>query len=59
MKDVDRQVDRIVKDWYASNARHEWRRLQQDPYHQIEFMVTMRFLEKYLPRRGTVLDAGG
>lgn len=59
MKDVDRQVDKIVKDWYTSNANHEWRRLQQDPYHQIEFMVTMHFLEKYLPRRGTVLDAGG
>ena len=59
MKDVNRQVDRIVKDWYASNALQEWRRLQQDPYHQIEFIVTMHFLEKYLPKRGTVLDAGG
>ncbi|MGD0978495.1 MAG: methyltransferase domain-containing protein [Candidatus Bathyarchaeia archaeon] len=59
MKDVDRQVDKVVKDWYASNARHEWRRLQQDPYHQIEFTVTTHFLEKYLPKRGTILDAGG
>jgi ubiquinone/menaquinone biosynthesis C-methylase UbiE len=59
MKNVDKQVDRMVKDWYASNAHHEWCRLQQDPYHQLEFKVTMHFLEKYLPRRGTVLDAGG
>jgi len=59
MKDADKQVERIVKEWYASNARVEWRRLQQDPYHQIEFIITMHFLEKYLPRRGTILDAGG
>jgi ubiquinone/menaquinone biosynthesis C-methylase UbiE len=59
MKDVDERVDRTVKDWYASTARHEWRRLQQDPYHRIEFMVTMHFLKKYLPRHGVVLDAGG
>jgi len=59
MKNTDRQVDRIVKDWYAHNATTEWRRLKQDPYHQIEFIITMHFLEKYLPKRGTVLDAGG
>jgi S-adenosylmethionine-dependent methyltransferase len=59
MKPADRRVDRIVRDWYARNSRVEWRRLQQDPYHQIEFIITMHFLEKYLPRRGTVLDAGG
>jgi ubiquinone/menaquinone biosynthesis C-methylase UbiE len=59
MKNVDKQVDRMVKDWYASNVHHEWRRLQQDPGHQLEFKVTMHFLEKYLPRRGTILDAGG
>jgi ubiquinone/menaquinone biosynthesis C-methylase UbiE len=59
MKDVDKQVDRLVKEWYTSNASIEWRRLHQDPYHQIEFMVTMRFLEKYLPKCSTVLDAGG
>ena len=59
MKDVDKQIDKVVKDWYASQASIEWRRLQQDPYHQIEFMLTMHFLEKYMPKSGTVLDAGG
>ncbi len=49
----------IVKDWYTKSARHEWRRLQQDPYHQLEFMATMHFAEKYLPKRGLLLDAGG
>ncbi len=57
MKDVD--ISRMVKEWFAKNARHEWRRLKQDPYHEIEFMVTMHFLSKYLPEKGLILDAGG
>jgi ubiquinone/menaquinone biosynthesis C-methylase UbiE len=55
----ERRTRRVVKDWYAKNARNEWRRLGRDPYHQIEFMVTMHFVEKYLPKQGLVLDAGG
>ncbi|MEM3695337.1 MAG: class I SAM-dependent methyltransferase [Candidatus Bathyarchaeia archaeon] len=31
----------------------------RDPYHQIEFNVTMHLLKKYLPKEGLVLDAGG
>jgi hypothetical protein len=46
MKDTDKQVDRMVKDWYASKANNEWLRLQQILYHRIEFMTTMHFLEK-------------
>lgn len=59
MKDDDKQVEEIVKEWFTRTARYEWRRLRQDPYHQIEFTVTMHFLEKYLPKHGLVLDAGG
>jgi len=59
MKKDDEQVEDIVKEWFTKTARHEWRRLKQDPYHQIEFIVTMHFLEKYLPKHGLVLDAGG
>jgi 2-polyprenyl-3-methyl-5-hydroxy-6-metoxy-1,4-benzoquinol methylase len=58
MKDAGKH-DRIVKDWYASHTSAEWRRLQQDPYHRIEFIITNHFLKKYLPKRGTILDAGG
>jgi 2-polyprenyl-3-methyl-5-hydroxy-6-metoxy-1,4-benzoquinol methylase len=58
MKDAGKH-DKIVKDWYASHATAEWRRLQQDPYHRIEFIITNHFLQKYLPKRGTILDAGG
>ena len=50
---------RMVKEWFAKSAEKEWRRLKQDPYHQIEFIVTMHFLSKYLPKTGLILDAGG
>ncbi len=53
------KVRKLVKDWFAKTAEYEWKRLKQDAYHQIEFLVTMHFLEKYLPREGLVLDAGG
>ena len=54
-----RPMDDIVKDWYTKTARDEWKRLWRDPYHQIEFTITMHFLEKYLPKKGLILDAGG
>ena len=50
---------KMVKDWYAKTAGYEWKRLKQNPYHQLEFIVTMHFLEKNLPRKGLILDAGG
>jgi len=34
-------------------------RLFQDSYHQLEYLVTTHFLEKYLPKHGLILDAGG
>lgn len=49
----------MVKKWFAKTVDYEWRRLKQDPYHQIEFMVIMHFLDKYLPKQGLILDAGG
>jgi 2-polyprenyl-3-methyl-5-hydroxy-6-metoxy-1,4-benzoquinol methylase len=54
-----REPEEFVKEWYGKNSEVEWRRLRQDPYHQLEHMVTMHFLQKYLPKRGLVLDAGG
>ncbi|MFP3985296.1 MAG: class I SAM-dependent methyltransferase [Candidatus Bathyarchaeia archaeon] len=33
--------------------------MTQDPYHRIEFFVTMHFLDKYLPGKALILDAGG
>jgi len=52
-------VEKVVKDWFTKTAGDEWKRLRRNPYHQVEFIVTMHFLEKYLPKRGLLLDAGG
>jgi len=48
-----------VRDYYTDHLRKEWRRLAQDAYHQLEFQTTLHFLEKHLPRKGLILDAGG
>jgi len=49
----------IVKRFYDDIAEREWKRLTHDAYHRLEFIVTMHFLERYLPPSGLVLDAGG
>ena len=59
METGEKRIQEIVKEWFTKKAGMEWRRLQRNPYHQIEFVVTMYFLEKYLPKNGLVLDAGG
>jgi len=59
MKKDRKELEGMVKDWYTKTARYEWKRLKRDLYHQIEFMVTMHFIEKHLPTTGLVLDAGG
>jgi ubiquinone/menaquinone biosynthesis C-methylase UbiE len=52
-------MSRVVKDYYDAKAEAEWNRLVQDAYHQLEYIVHMHFLEKYLPKKGLILDAGG
>jgi SAM-dependent methyltransferase len=48
-----------VAEAYNREPEREWCRLVQDPYHSLEFLVTMHYLRKYLPPTGRVLDAGG
>ncbi len=48
-----------VRKFYDDIAEREWKRLTSDAYHRLEYIVTAHFLEKYLPPRGLVLDAGG
>lgn len=43
---------------YSKNI-NEWNRLTKDPFHALEFETTLKFLKKYLPKTGTILDAGG
>lgn len=52
-------MNKTVREYYDRNAEKEWKRLVQDPYSQLEFIVTTHFLDKYLPKKGLVLDAGG
>jgi ubiquinone/menaquinone biosynthesis C-methylase UbiE len=49
----------IIREFYDNIAEREWKRLTSDAYHRLEFIVTMHFLEKYLPKRGLALDVGG
>jgi len=51
--------DGIVREYYDENAEKEWLRLAQDAYHMLEFVVTSHYLDKYLPKGGLILDAGG
>ena len=48
-----------VRDYYDQIGEEEWKRLEQDPYHQLELLTNLHFMEKYLPEGGTILDAGG
>jgi ubiquinone/menaquinone biosynthesis C-methylase UbiE len=49
----------LVKEFYSGQVLQEWHRLVKNPYHQLELVTTMHFLDKYLPRHGLLLDAGG
>jgi ubiquinone/menaquinone biosynthesis C-methylase UbiE len=55
----EKQVKGMVTQWFTKTALRERKRLTLDPYHQIEFIITKHFLEKYLPKQGLILDAGG
>ena len=48
-----------VRKYYDEHAESEWKRLFRDGYHRLEFLVTTHYLERYLPKTGLVLDAGG
>jgi ubiquinone/menaquinone biosynthesis C-methylase UbiE len=52
-------LSKVVKEYYDKRAEREWGRLVQDAYHKLEFIVTTHFLDKYLPKKGLILDAGG
>jgi len=50
---------KLTLKFYREDVQREWDRLESDPYHKLEFDTTLRFLKKYLPKRGKILDAGG
>lgn len=49
----------LVKKFYSEQGIKEWRRLAKDVYHRLEFDTTNYFMQKYLPKDGLILDAGG
>lgn len=52
-------MSETVRRWYDAHAEYEWMRLFQDGYHQLEYLITTHFLDKHLPPKGLILDAGG
>jgi ubiquinone/menaquinone biosynthesis C-methylase UbiE len=50
---------RLITEFYASDVSREWKRLAKDPFHRLEYETTIIFLNKYLPKKGLILDAGG
>lgn len=57
--DVNQFMMEKIKEYYTESVHYEWKRLVQDAYHRLEFDTTLRFLKKYLPKKGLILDAGG
>jgi 2-polyprenyl-3-methyl-5-hydroxy-6-metoxy-1,4-benzoquinol methylase len=51
-------TDEMIKNFYTLNVRTEWRRLVMDAYHRLEFETTLFYFERYLPKQGSILDAG-
>ncbi len=52
-------IEHKVKKFYTEYGIKEWRRLVKDPFHQLEWKTSWLYLDRYLPRKGTILDAGG
>jgi ubiquinone/menaquinone biosynthesis C-methylase UbiE len=47
-----------VQRFYGNQPLTEWNRLET-PYSRLEFLSTIRLIEKYFPRSGKVIDIGG
>jgi ubiquinone/menaquinone biosynthesis C-methylase UbiE len=47
-----------VREFYDRFGRMEWERTDSSAYNKVERSITLHYLDKYLPSRGVVLDAG-
>ena len=52
-------VNDTAHGFYEECGRLEWGRPPESAYSQVEHSIIMHYLDKYLPPRGLVLDAGG
>ncbi len=53
-----KRVEAITKRAY-SDAKHEWNRLIKNPVHMLEFQTTLYYLNRFMPKKGRILDIGG
>lgn len=44
---------------YGASPEREWERLQADEFHRLEYEGTVEMIEKHIPEKGLILDAGG
>lgn len=51
-------MSQFVRDYYNAHAENEQNRLDQ-PLCRIEFVSTLRLIDKYFPKQGKVCDIGG
>ncbi|MBU1164292.1 class I SAM-dependent methyltransferase [Patescibacteria group bacterium] len=58
MKKKINKEGRLTKKFYQKNILYEWNRLTKDTFHKLEFNTTSKWLKKYLPKKGSILDAG-
>jgi len=47
-----------IRQEYAGKALSEWERLHSTPITRIEYLITRHCLDRYLPSKGLILDAG-
>ncbi len=50
-------MSQIVRDYYNNHAEQEWDRLN-DPYSIVEWLSTLRLMDRYLPDSGHICDIG-
>lgn len=55
---VTTAMSQFVKDFYNAYPAREWERLDA-PLCKIEFVSTLRLIDKYFPRQGRICDIGG
>ena len=47
-----------VREFYDKFSRMDWEEVDSSAYSKVEHAITVHYLDKYLPSRGIVLDAG-
>ncbi|HSW61283.1 MAG TPA: class I SAM-dependent methyltransferase, partial [bacterium] len=48
-----------VKAFYGQDEHYEFNRLVADAFHRLELDTTLHFIDKFMPKTGHILDAGG